>query len=455
MLNPWVGMALVLGLLAVATYALWLFQRLAAPHPELVRKLLHVGMGLTAASFRWLFADVWPVLALGVVSLAAMACLRLMKGLKDRLGSVLASVARRSLGEFYFIAGVAVLFLLTRSEPDPIGAVLYCVPLLILALADAVAALIGVRYGKVRYDTVDGQKSAEGSVAFFTVAFFCALLPLLLGTDCDRTKTVLIALIMGFLVMLCEAVAWHGLDNLVIPLVTFLILKIFLGLEVAALAARLVVLALLCAGVYVARRWTTLGGSALLGAVLVGYLSWALEDWLWLLPPLILFTCYTLIFPSPNWKVERHQNVYAVLSVGSAGLIWLFLAKVLNRPDFLLPYSITFAAHLAMIGLARVCIDRPQSRLWIALPVCVAKGCLPLTAPVLALVLQTPQDPWVGARCALWAGVGAAGVAAAVLLFCLTQPELSNCPTDVPRWLRQGCNAAVGSTLGFVALYLM
>ena len=41
-------------------------------------------------------------------------------------------------------------------------------------------------------DTVDGQKSAEGSVAFFTVAFFCAHVPLLLGTDCDRTKTLLI-----------------------------------------------------------------------------------------------------------------------------------------------------------------------------------------------------------------------------------------------------------------------
>src|SRR5439155_20861536 len=128
-----------------------------------------------------------------------------------------------------------------------------------------------------------------------------------------------------------------------------LILKIFLNLEVPALAARLAVLAVLGVGAFVGRRWTTLDGSALLGAVLVGYLSWALggvgyQNWalgglLWLLPPLILFTGYTLIFPSPQWKVERHQNVYAVLSVSSAGLVWLFLARVLNRPDFLLPYT--------------------------------------------------------------------------------------------------------------------
>ena len=455
MLNPWVGMALVLGVLAVLTCALRLYQCLRAPHPELVRKLLHVGMGLTAASFPWLFADVWPVLVLGAVSLLAMASLRLVKGLREGLGGVLGSVARRSLGEFYFVVGVAVLFLLTRGEPAPNDRILYCVPLLILALADAVAALVGVRYGKVRYDTIDGQKSAEGSVAFFTVAFFCVHVPLLLGTDCDRSKTLLIALTLGFLVMLFEAVAWHGLDNLVIPLVTFLILKIFLGLETSALVARLVVLVLLSVGVFVGRRWTSLDGSALLGAVLVGYLSWALGSLLWVLPPFILFSCYTLIFPSPQWKVERHQNVYAVLSVSSAGLVWLFLARVLNRPDFLLPYTIAFAAHLAIIGLARVRIDRPQSRTWVVLLLCVAKGCLLLMAPVLALALLAQGDSASVLRWVLWAGAGVAGVTVAVLLFCLTQPNLCNCPTDVPRWLRQAAHVAAGSALGFMALYLV
>jgi phytol kinase len=374
-----------------------------------------------------------------------------VKVLKEGLGDVLGAVARDSLGEFYFVVSVAVLFVLTHGEPEPLGTILYCVPLLILALADAVAALVGIRYGQVQYHTVDGRKSAEGSVAFFTVAFFSAHVPLLLATELGRAETLLIALTMGFLVMLIEAIAWHGLDNLCIPLLTFLVLKIFLGLPAAALLGRLIVLVVLTGFVLVYRRWTTLDGSALLAGVLVGYLSWALGGWPWLLPPLFLFVGYTLLFPSPNWKSESQQNVHAVVSVSSAGLVWLFLAKVLGRPEFLLPFTMAYAAHLAIIGVARLHIDRPHCRTWIVLPVCVAKGCLLLVVP---LVLANGVAG-VHLRCAVCAATGVAGVAGATVLFCLIQPDLCNCPTNVPRWLRQGVGAAVGSALGLVALLPM
>jgi phytol kinase len=450
MLNPWLGMALVLAVLLPLTCALRLYQRLAAPHPEWVRKLLHIGMGLTAASFPWLFADLWPVLVLGGVALAVMAALRLVQGLKEGLGAVLGSVARRSLGEFYFIVSIAALFALTRGEPPPYDRVLYCVPLLILALADAVAALVGVRYGTVRYDTADGQKSAEGSVAFFLAAFFSAHVPLLLGTDLGKAETLLIALTLGFLVMIFEAIAWRGLDNLFIPLATFLVLKIFLGFDAPTLAARLAVLVVLTAFVFIYRRWTSLDGSALLGAALVGYLSWALGGWRWVLPPLALFAGYTLLFPSPQWKTERRHNVHSVVSVSSAGLVWLFLAKVLNRPEFLLPYTMAFAAHLAIIGLTRAQLDRP-GRSRAVVPLCVAKGSLLLAVPLLLAEGGAALD----LHAALCTAVGVAGVAAAVLLFCLTETGLCGRGADALHWVRQAVGAAAGSALGLVALYLV
>jgi phytol kinase len=74
---------------------------------------------------------------------------------------------RRSLGEVYFPAAVAVLFCLSHQTP-----LLFCIPILMLTLADAVAALIGVRYGRLRYQTLEGQKSAEGSITFFTLGVF-------------------------------------------------------------------------------------------------------------------------------------------------------------------------------------------------------------------------------------------------------------------------------------------
>ena len=53
-------------------------------------------------------------------------------------------------------------------------------------LADAVAALIGIRYGTLQYQTTEGTKSVEGSVAFFFVAFLSVLVPLLVFTEVDR-----------------------------------------------------------------------------------------------------------------------------------------------------------------------------------------------------------------------------------------------------------------------------
>ena len=45
--------------------------------------------------------------------------------------------------------------------------------------------------------------------------------------------------------------------------------------------------------------------------------------------------------------------------------------------------------------------------------------------------------------------------AAAALCFYLTQPRIDDCPSDTPRWLRQGCSAGLGSVLGLVPLYLL
>ncbi len=56
---------------------------------------------------------------------------------------------------------------------------LYVVPILVLTFADAAAALVGVAFGRLRYSTVGGSKSLEGSAAFLGVAFLCAGMSLL------------------------------------------------------------------------------------------------------------------------------------------------------------------------------------------------------------------------------------------------------------------------------------
>jgi phytol kinase len=450
MMNPWLAIAIVPAALGALLLSLRLYQLWGNPHPELLRKLLHIGMGLVAVSFPWLFDRWWPVLVLGVLSLAGMIALRTVKGLIGNFGTIVSGVNRVSLGELYFPLAIAVQWYLYLDDggPTQIRVVLYCVPLLLLTLADAVAALVGVNYGRWRYTTADGLKSIEGSFSFFLCAFLCVHIPLLVATDTGRAETLLIALLLAWLATLFEAIAWGGLDNLVLPLVAHLLLQIYLGLSVPELEMRLAVTAVLMVFVLVYRTQTTLQGSAVLGACLVGYISWALGGWRWLLAPLILFLAYTLLSPRTEANSRRIHNIHAVLGVTAAGLIWLFLYRLLDRPEFLYLFTLAFAAELGIIAVARLSSDYPHLSAPRLLAVCVLQGWVLLFVPYLVLEWSEP----LCIRCVLGA---LPGVALAAVGFYFTQPSVRGCPIDQPRWVRQAAHGALGSAVGLVPLYLL
>jgi phytol kinase len=456
-MSPWLGMALVVGALAGLLGGLRLVQRWASPHPELVRKALHVGMGLVTVSFPWVFEAFWPVLLLGALSLAGMVALRTVKGLRAGVGQVVGGVSRASLGEAYFPLAVVILFYLYRQQveahpEDEYAVYLYCIPILLLALADAAAALVGVQYGQWRYSTSDGQKSTEGSIAFFLCAFFCAHVPLLLGTNLGRAETLLIALLLAWLAMLFEAIAWAGLDNLALPLVAHLLLKIYLGLSVEELIGRLAVTAALMLFVFLYRKRTTLHGSALLGACVVGYITYALGDWRWMLPPLILFLGYKALTSGRPRGQEQQHNIHAVVCVSAAGLIWLFLFKLLNRPElehlFYYLFTLSFAAQMAIIAVAGLGFKYPGLSGPALLGACVLEGCLLMFVPYLIL-------EWSWPRCVPCALVALPGVALAAAGFYLTQRrDVRDCPASTARWVCQGACGGLGSAVGLVPVWV-
>ena len=81
------------------------------------------------------------------------------------MGAVAHRVERATFGELYFPLSVAWLFWLTCGD-DPL---LFVIPILMLTLADAAAAVVGARYGLTPY--IGAGKSLEGSAAFAVVAF--------------------------------------------------------------------------------------------------------------------------------------------------------------------------------------------------------------------------------------------------------------------------------------------
>jgi phytol kinase len=285
MLNAAIAVAALLALTAGLMTALRVFQRRWSPHPEWSRKLMHVGTGLLALSLPWLFRSPWPVLVLCATGATGMAVIRQAARLKETLGCVVGGVARQSAGDITFPLGIAVVFLLSQGD-----CLLYSVPVLVLTFADAAAALVGTFYGLFRFETPGGKKTIEGSLAFFVVAFLSIHIPLFLCYDAGQEKAVLIAFLLGFLLTIVEALAgWRGLDNLLIPVAGFIFLRSMVDAPVAELVVQGMVLLSLAAGLALLRRQATLSTSALLGAVLVGYMSWTLGGWKGILASLLLF----------------------------------------------------------------------------------------------------------------------------------------------------------------------
>jgi phytol kinase len=422
---PWVSFIVLLAAFLLWLGVLKLYQHFRSPHPEHLRKLLHTGSGLLTLSFPWLFDTPTPVVLLCAASASLLLAVKVIPAFRRELGQVVDGVDRETLGEVYFPIAVAVVFVLAHGR-DPL---LFTVPILILSLADAVSALIGARYGQVRYTGSD--KSLEGSVAFFITAFFSVHVPLLLFGGAGRVETLLISLILAFLVMLLEGCAWRGLDNLFIPIGGFFLLRSYLDLDAAALIPRLVVILGAVLLVLVRRARTTLDDSALLAGVFIGYVTWALAGREWLVPPVIVFLVYTLLSPRTAENSRRVHDPYALLSGCAAGLMWLAFAQAFDRPELYFPYTLTFACQLGLIGMARLAFDRPDTPLGTLALICTFRASVLILAPFIILGGAT-------SAVLVRAAVGVAAVGLAVGIFTLTQPRIRNCPANAARWLHQG-----------------
>ena len=258
--NPYISIVCVLTLTSGLMGAIRIIQKRYAPHPEWCRKLMHIGSGIVALSIPWIFQSTGPVLILCAISVAGLVAIKHLKYLKQNIGRVVGEVKRESSGDIYFPITIAVLFFLSKGDPF-----FFCIPIMILAFADAAAALVGIFYGVLHYETRDGVKTIEGSLAFFLVAFFCAYIPMLLFTDIGLSEIMLIAFLLAFLLMIVEAaVGWKGLDNLLIPVIGFLVLKATIDCSLAELISQAVITLSLSTLLFLMRFRAPLGNSALL-----------------------------------------------------------------------------------------------------------------------------------------------------------------------------------------------
>lgn len=166
---------------------------------EITRKIAHILSGLLTffSAFFLTKLEIIGISIFFVVLLLLTKYFNLIKGIHG--------VQRKTFGEIFFPLGnilCAVFFL-----PHDVSAFQFGV--LTVAVSDALAALVGVRFGKHTVSICGHQKSLEGSSTFF-VTNMLMLTYLYKGFD---VKTIVIPAVLTA----SELLLVLGLDNLVLP----------------------------------------------------------------------------------------------------------------------------------------------------------------------------------------------------------------------------------------------
>jgi phytol kinase len=221
------GLLATWAVFALLVAALVRCRRIHRGDPEIPRKGLHAGMGLASLALPCFFDTLWPVLGLALSFALALAARAWCPPVQRILRPILDDVGRPTVGELLFPIAVALSYAAAGGDR-----VVFAIPILILALADSAAALVGRRFGEIRY----GGKSLEGSAAFCATAIGCTAIPLSLFSDLGVLSIALIALTVALLATLAEALSRHGLDNLAVPLTTLLLLRALPSLTILSLS---------------------------------------------------------------------------------------------------------------------------------------------------------------------------------------------------------------------------
>jgi phytol kinase len=177
---------------------------------EFTRKLIHVSVGLWAFGTVLLFQH-WYFAIIPLLSFV------LLNYISYR-GGIFKSVEtgeKGNLGTVYFPISFAIIICLLWERPN-----LLVASLMPMTWGDALAAVLGRRYGQRKYSVLGSTRSMEGSLAMFLFSWLSSFLALLLLPPLGWQTSMLYALAVAVFATLVEALSpWHA-DNLTVPLLS-------------------------------------------------------------------------------------------------------------------------------------------------------------------------------------------------------------------------------------------
>lgn len=193
---------------SIVLFAEWL-SRSGKAGSEVVRKVVHVGVGNVILLAWWLQIPAWVGIAASILASA----IAFASYFVPILASV-NSVGRQSWGTFFYAVSIGILIAWFWPIHQPQYAAL---GILVMTWGDGLAAIVGQRFGRHPYELWGIKKSWEGSLTMCLVSYLVSS-AILLGVLGNSWATWLIPIAIAPVATGLEAFSKFGVDNLTVPL---------------------------------------------------------------------------------------------------------------------------------------------------------------------------------------------------------------------------------------------
>jgi phytol kinase len=335
------GVAIITGAFLAVLLLAEIWSRFLGGKPEATRKLVHLGGGLLGLFLPFLIRSTLVVFLL-TLSLSTLFAV----GGKTGLLKSIHGVKRSTRGSEYYPLAIFLVFLISADRPW-----LYVSAVLVLAVADAFAALIGSRYGVIRYEVEDEFKSLEGSLVFLIIAFLAVHLPALLMTDLPRGVVVMSALLVALLVTGFEAISLRGTDNIFVPIaVVFVLQKITTKALPEIVYQTVSLLGILLVIALIAWRFRTFNVGGTIAVVLFIFATWSLGSRRWSLPIFLGIAAFVLMRLALRFREAEPLRVRVITHALLVPFLILLAANLTSRYNFFFaPYVLAAVMILTLI----------------------------------------------------------------------------------------------------------
>lgn len=189
---------------------------------DFTRKFVHIGAGMWVFGVLALFEN-WTI---GIIPFATFIVLNFIFYRFRLLAAV--DAPDSTPGTVYFALSITILFLIfwRTNSPDDRGYIA-AAGTMAMTWGDALAAIIGKRWGRHYYQVGRGRRSFEGSAAMFAASAIAMFLTLLLvpgsalspqSAPIGAGAALAASAVAALVATVAEGVSPHGTDNLSVPL---------------------------------------------------------------------------------------------------------------------------------------------------------------------------------------------------------------------------------------------